>query len=54
MMTYDHFACHVTFTTKFFMSYIPFRGVVGCRALKQLLMTEIRKSFFQNFPSQMF
>ena len=27
--TDDHFVCHVSFTTKFFMSYIPFRGVAG-------------------------
>ena len=28
-MTDGHFVCHVMFTTKFFMSYIPFRGVAG-------------------------
>ena len=29
MMADDHFVCHVTFTTKFFMSYIPSKGVAG-------------------------
>ena len=29
MMTDNYFVCDVTFTTKFFISYIPFRDIAG-------------------------